>query len=315
MHADLIRVLVLVPPDRRGAQVSEVWTKGNVELQQFRKGAAEPLEVAGETMRVINRNPAEQTIVVQGVPAHIRSTEMHIEGQEVNLDRVKNLAWVTGAGVLELPVTQDMEGNKLPNPELLSIKWDKTMTFDGKQAEFLGNVRTVLRENVMRCAKMQATTSRRYSFTDPPPKDAEKMEIETVHCLGGVEFESQRYEGNKIAEQRQGNFVELLMNRQTGATCGRGPGYILSWQRGHGRRAGFIPVATVRANVSSESKNPEWEFSRIHFFGSMNGNINQQSTTFHDRVQIVYGPVEQPHQIIDPDEGLPEGGGWMRCSR
>ncbi|MEX2288648.1 MAG: hypothetical protein WD648_16240 [Planctomycetaceae bacterium] len=314
VRADLIRVLVVIFAERRGAQVSEVWTKGNVDVKQQRKGSLEPLQITGETMRVVNRSAAEQTIIVQGAPAHIRSTEMHIEGQEVNFDRVKNLAWVTGAGLLELPVTQDLEGNKLPSPELMSIWWTKEMTFDGKQAEFLGNVRTVLRENVMRCAKMQATTSRRYSFTEEPPKGADNMEIETVHCDGGVEFESQRYEGTKVAEQRQGKFAEFLMNRKSGDTSARGPGYILSWQRGHGRRAGFVPAATVRANAGSVSNNSEWEFSRIDFSRSMTGNINQQSTTFQDRVEIIYGPVEQPQQTIDLDERLPEGGGWMRCA-
>jgi hypothetical protein len=89
------------------AAKSVVQVEGGVDVQQQRKGSNEPLRVTGETLSVNNRSTDEQTLRIQGAPAHIRSTEMHIEGEDVNLDRVKNLAKVDGAGLLEIPVTQE----------------------------------------------------------------------------------------------------------------------------------------------------------------------------------------------------------------
>ena len=73
-----------------------------------------------------------------------------------------------------------------------------------------------------------------------------------------------------------------------------------------------MPPATVKANASSTPQNSEWEFSRIEFAGTMEGNATRRTTTFDDRVEIVYGPVEHYGDTVNPDSGLPERGGWMR---
>ena len=296
VSADLFRVLVLQGPGDEPAQVAEVWTKGNIDVTQQREGSPQPLRMTGDIMRIVNQSDMKQTVHVQGGPAHIRTAEMHIEGNHVKLDRAQNLAWVEGTGLLEMPVTQDMEGHPLAKPELLTICWNEKMTFDGKRAEFLGNVRTLMEDSKMHCAKMVATMSREYSFTKPPQPGEEKIEIDSVACTGGVEFKSQRFEGSKLAELRQGEFFEFSLNRQTGETTALGPGHIFSWQRGHGRRASLVPQAKTHANAGARSNDSEWDFSHIKFSGTMQGNMNQRTTTFHDRVQIVYAPVDRPEE-------------------
>ena len=141
---------------------------------------------------------------------------MHIEGSNVNVDRARNVAWVDGPGLLELPVEQDLEGNKLPKPQLLSIWWKKKMTFDGKQAEFHDNVVTQLEDSTIHCDDMVATMTKEFSFTQKRQDPNDKIDIRNVKCKGKVEFKMQRYEGNTLSQIRQGELTELSLDRQTG---------------------------------------------------------------------------------------------------
>ena len=51
---------------------------------------------------------------------------------------------------------------------------------------------------------------------------------------------------------------------------------------------------------------------RIDFAGSMTGNIHHRVSTLHDRVRVLYGPVDKPLDLIDRDN-LPDKGGALSC--
>ena len=58
---------------------------------------------------------------------------------------------------------------------------------------------------------------------------------------------------------------------------------------------------------------------RIDFVGTTTGNVRDRSSTFNDRIVVVYGPVKHPSDVIDPANlpatGLPKNGGIMRCRK
>ncbi len=321
--ADLIRVKVLTYPGKQKSSVSEVWTEGHVQVQQQHVSGEPPLQMTGDRLHVKNRAKDDQIVTLWGTPAHVRDRGMHIEGREVFLDRTKNQSRVNGAGLLQLPVKRSLEGEVLKEPKLLDIWWTEQMTFDGLNAKFFGNVRTVmnndgLRSN-MRCEEMDVVLSKKVSFTesrssqnrDPKAEGESTAEVARVFCKDGVEFDSYKYEESKLSEVRRGRFAEFAINQTTGDTSGQGPGWIKVWRRGRGKRASMTPNATVKANRALKPDSADWEYMRIDFAGTADGNLKQKFNTFKDRVQIIYGPVERSLMVVKLDE-LPKDAGWMR---
>ncbi|MCH7990302.1 MAG: hypothetical protein IID46_14265 [Planctomycetes bacterium] len=310
--ADSIRVRVLQGKDQQQAKIAEVWTNGNVNVRQSRTPGEAPLIITGNKMHVVNRSDDDQLIHISGKPAHIRDPQMQIEGTNIYLDRGRNLAWVEGEGLLRRPVKKTLEGEKLDRAQMLDVWWTEQMKFDGETAQFFGDVRMVLGNHHVTCQEMSVLMTKRLSFTDENSDD--DVEISLVICKDNVDFNSRKYEGNQLVGVRQGRFVDLTLNPLTGETQGAGPGWITSWSRGRGKRAGLTPDATVKANSPLKPDSKNWEYFRIDFSGKMIGNTKSRTTQFHDHVQIVYGPVLRPLDVLDPDN-LPKDGGWMRSDK
>ncbi len=320
--SDLIQVNVLTYGGQKKSEISEVKTFGNVDVVQQHGPEEQPLHMTGEQLHVKNRAKNDQVMTLWGSPAHVRDRGTHIEGRQIFLDRRQNFSKVTGAGLLQLPVKRSLDGEELAEAKPLDIWWEEQMTFDGLDAKFFGNVRAVLnnggsRSN-MRCEEMQVVMSRRVSFMQDQSsqqKGQDKIEIERVYCKDGVEFDSYKYEEAKLSEVRRGRFAELTVNQTTGHTSGQGPGWIKLWRRGRGKRAGMTPNASVKANRALKPDATDWEYMRIDFDGTSDGNLKQKFNTFKDNVQIVYGPVERPLMVIplENPEKLPKDAGWMRC--
>src|SRR5690606_7786201 len=130
-----------------------------------------------------------QLLTVLGQPAHVRDRSMHIEGQQIELNREANLARVHGKGLLQFPVGSSLDGKKLDEPQMLDVWWSEQMLFDGQSAKFFGGVRTTIADSRMTCQEMEVTLTKRISFIEPQQDDAARPEISLVHCRHGVAFE------------------------------------------------------------------------------------------------------------------------------
>jgi len=313
--AETIHVQVIRGDELRDSQVAQVWTQGNVSVTQPDEAGGPPTKITGDILHIVRRSDADQLMHVKGEPAHINNPEFHIAGNDVHLDQGKNKAWVDGPGLLERSVAQDLDGNKLDQPDTLQVRWDGKMEFDGLTAVFWNNVRTKLAENEVDCNDMHVVMSKAISFTRGSPagesKLAQRAEIAKIICKNGVELRSRVVEDNKLVEIRQGYVNDFTLDQQTGDTTATGPGHIISWRWGPSGLGGFSQTTTVHANRSKKTKPPGWTASRIEFVGTMQGNQKQSTSTFNDGVQITYGPVSRPGELIDPDQ-LPADAGWMR---
>lgn len=310
VNADLIRLRIIQGKTEEDTQVAEIWTEGDVQVLQPVKENEQPLSISGSQLHVENKSETSQILHVYGQPAAVRTGQMRIEGGNVHLDRRGNHAWVEGPGSLALPVEKDMEGKPLAKPQVLNVQWVESMDFDGKLAEFLGNVKSESGAHVVRCQEMQVTMTERLSFIEPPEK--QEVDLERIFCRDQVDFESYEYEENRLSSVRRGRFAEFNLNQTTGETNASGPGWLTHWGRGSGLGAGLGRSSSATTNQPVRSDDPKWEYSRIDFDGRMEGNARQKFTTFYDRVRIVYGPVEKPLSVIDGDE-LTAGAGTMRA--
>ncbi|MEX1098484.1 MAG: hypothetical protein WED34_20735 [Planctomycetales bacterium] len=311
--ADLIRVRAVEDPATGEMQVAELWTEGKVDVRQKLGPNQPPRRLTGDRIHFVNQAENQELVHVYGKPAHVRDPRMHIEGPEIHLDRGTNRVWVEGAGLLQLPVDRTLEGRELAQPEVLDVWWKEKMTFDGRLALFRGKVRTAVQDNRMRCEEMEVYFDRRVDFSGESERAEEQdPEVERVICRDGVEIESHAYEESRLVGIRRARFWELTIDQKSGDTDASGPGWIVAWSRGSGRRAALGPSATAQANRPLAADANDWEYMRIDFTGRTVGNLHQKHTTFNDRVEIVYGPVERPLVTIDVDH-LPREGGWLRC--
>jgi hypothetical protein len=311
--ADLIQVRTLREKETDDPQIAEVSTRGNVHITQDHHTGEAPLDIRGNRLDLWNYADSNQVIDVVGQPAHVRDRGVHLEGPLVHFDRGENEARVTGAGVLRLPVKNDLDGKPLAASEPLNVFWREKMEFDGQTAKFYDRVRTQLSGNEMNCEEMHVTFARRISFAADAPQSQE-TEVKFVLCRDNVELKNHEYRDNKLVSVRTARGAEFTLDRQTGRVTAQGPGTLVNWRRGNGKRAGLEPSSGVRANRPLEADTTEWEYTRIKFDGAMEGNTNERVSTFHERVRVVYGPVAHPTDEIDEDEeSLPKDGGWMRC--
>ncbi len=294
------------------AELSEVWTEGNVDIQQPRQGDEEPLHLTGEKLHIRNasRN-GQQVLHIFGQPAVIRARGFDIEGNEVFLDRLNNRTWIEGAGALRMPVKNDFEGRKLASSALLTVWWKEKMLFDGQTATFLNGVKAALSDSRLQCEEMEVVLTERMSFQEDSGP-ASQAEVRRVICKEGVEIDHTLYADKELSEIRRGHFATMTLDQQTGRMEAVGPGEISMWRPGRGKRAALAPRAVAQANRPLESEVSNWEFTRINFFGKTIGNLHERQTKFQDRVHILYGPVANPLETIDPDH-LPKDGGVMEC--
>lgn len=278
-------------------------------------------------------------------PARVLDQESELWGMNINLDRRENVAWVEGRGVLRLPVKDTggllgaagedrpvgREGGQPARPQRLDVWWQERMRFDGDKAVFFGTVQTQLDGNVMSCEEMEVRLTARFDFAAADRGDAAgsaaRPEVAEVHCKHEVlVYGEEAAEGDKAAAAkgeakepvvvRKAKFYEFRLDRRTGDTHAFGPGEIEQWQKGDGKRAGLAADNAVQAN-STARRAGDWEYLRVTFQGTSEGNINRKSTTFDRGVQVVYGPVPDKGRTIDPDrpEWAPAEAGWMTSER
>ena len=323
------------------AEVTEVWTDGNVSVTQLHgeleNGEQEkPLHITGNQLHIQNKGENDQVLHVIGRPAKINERGFQLEGEDIFLYRLENRAEVQGKGLLLLPVrggeksaagllsgaegiTKDDSLNKMKEDDqkdqdnVLEIQWEKEMDFDGLTANFFGKVRTNMGDNRLRCQEMDVILSDRISFIDKQSnKKDEKPTVHFITCRDGVEVESNEYLKNRLIGIRRASFWQMNVDQKTGNAEARGPGWLELWRRENPSLPGS-KLNVSQANSPQKTDNNSWTYTRIDFNGKMAGNVEQRSTTFDDRVQIIYGGVKRPLDTIDPDK-LPPGANLMRAN-
>jgi hypothetical protein len=312
LSARLTRVRLVVPEEGQ-PQVSEVITEGDVVIEQPREAGQAPVILRGQQLHLQNRGATGQTVRILGQPAAILDPDMKLTGDDLYLDRQQNRLRVDGEGLMELPMDRDLDGRPLPEPTSLTITWNEQMTFDGQLATFAGRVNARVFNSVMRCQQLEVTMAEPVSFQETTGQRTQPR-IATAVCRYQVEIESHEMEPAGLKELRKARFAAFGFDAASGRAEGRGPGYVAMWQRGQGKRAGLSPLGAVGANQGAKASSSAWEYTRIDFAREMVGHVSEgrRQMKFNGQVQVVYGPVEQPLEVVDLDH-LPKDGGAMSC--
>ncbi len=268
-----------------------------------------PIRVTSREFSATSSGGNRQVLALRGVvdekgvvrePVIAKFGEFSLEGPAVVIDREKNLATITGQGVLRFPVEEDLSGNRLNPPQLADIACLEKITFDGQRATFLGSVKASVLTNVVRSEEMTAVLNQRIDFSADRP-DTRGLAIETLDCQGKVRFEM--YERNPqndtIVEILKANFHDFTLNQKTGDFTGHGPGKIQDWRRAGTRRMLVQSRTAAQANrPANTNREFPWEYVGIEFEDQLTGNVQLRWGRLNERVELIYAPVKNAYEIF-----------------
>lgn len=275
----------------------------NVPFEQL------PIRVTSREFSATSSGGNRQVLALRGVvdekgvvrePVIAKFGEFSLEGPVVVIDREKNLATITGQGVLRFPVVEDLSGNRLNPPQLADIACLEKITFDGQRATFLGSVKASVLTNVVRSEEMTAVLNQRIDFSADRP-DTRGISIETLDCQDKVRFEM--YERNPqndtIVEILKASFHDFTLNQKTGDFTGHGPGKIQDWRRAGTRRMLVQNRSAAQANRPADTNREfPWEYVGIEFEDQLTGNVQQRWGRLNERVELIYAPVKNAYEIF-----------------
>lgn len=315
LTAGELQVTVLQHGDQR--RVTEVKGLRRFEMHQQHNNGADPLHVQGEWVQLLNPPERDQELILHGQPAILKDQGNTLTGPLIKVLRQKNYAEVIGPGSFSGPVNSSLDGKQLDHVQKLTVNWREKVTFNGQKITFFDRVMCELDDSSMSCPEMIVELSEHLSFIDLDAKSSRKKapDIRLLECKHQVVFEQNSYEGDLHSLRAVGNVTNFTADRQTGKTIASGPGTLRVWRRKTPGSKSPAPATLVQTNHNrnTEPDPREWEFQEVRFRKQMQGNYTQKFTVFEGPVQVIYGPVLLPTELI-PLENLPTDGGTMDCN-
>lgn len=294
--------------------VLDFWAEGKVNATQPSHKNRPSVGMQGNWVHVKNFPESEQLVELTGAPARVLSGDSKLEGPDIQLDRPGNTLTVTGPGRIRYPVKVSLEGNPLNKAQTIEVSWQECLKFDGQTARFFEKVTASLQQTTMRCNAMQVSLLKPIRFDEHGLEglSEEKLQLARVFCENKVEVESSTYRNNMVESRSFGRLGQFVIDNITGKTNALGPGHFVEWRRT--KSASDARAALKTGKRSSLTPPPsKWTYSRIDFYGRMKGNLRERFTTFEEHVEIVYGPVSNVTEKLDPDK-LPDGSAGMTCN-
>jgi hypothetical protein len=320
----------------RFTELRQVRTEGQVVVTR-KPGPGKEAGVSIRADRLDLLHGSEGSVLkVAGQPGYVQVGELTLLGSVVNLDQPANHAWVNGSGSLKLPARTDFQGNTLPEPTEVTIYWTERMFFDGKIAEFDGNVQAQQGQAEaggarIACQKLEVVLDRALSLKNPPQSPEPPAALYRMLCDRDCRLEKGTREGNRWLSYQRIEAREVLFDNPSSQLTVYGPGVVTMLHEGYaGGFAGELSARgpqrpppsgepeTARPGVRSKSaagaKASEMKLTRIQFDGHLQANRASGVVIFTDRVQLTHVPAQDPDADLNLDR-LPVGGIWLACNR
>ncbi|MAT16230.1 MAG: hypothetical protein CMJ46_13280 [Planctomyces sp.] len=296
-------------------QVHEAQIVGKVMMKRTSQKPNGNLAIAGDEIRYGNDAAGKEVVNVFGSPAEVQGDQAFLQGNQLQIYLDSDEAKVIGPGLLRLDISTDLEGNTRETPDKLTINWQEKMEFGGKTASFFGNVDTFSEANQSRinCQIMNVHFAESIAFSENT-ESSNDPEIDLVECLEHVHLQSKQYREDQLTEIHKGEVWQMRIRPETGAVETAGPGYFEIWSQEQEKKnlASLNTKSAVIANQSVSVSDSKWNYIRVDFAQRSHGNIQERNNTFEGDVNMIYGPVEQPHEKIRLHE-VSETSGTMQA--
>lgn len=314
------------------ANLTKLMLEGEVQLDEIPlvPSSDQPMHLEGDRITVSDAQDTTKTkISVIGLLAKFQGRGMALSGTNINVDAEANRLWIDGEGEMKLPVDRGLEGEPLPQPDVLTLTWQKKMNFDGLTARFEEKVLALTQGRQLRTETLDVGFTQRIVFRDLQSKSRPRIDVEQLVCRGGVFLEGRTYEwvasraavGGRPLIQRVGlpngnappahleasweefQVAELTVNRQTGELFAKGPGHLTTIRPNPGGFGDGTLGQLRRAPRATGGEN-ELAYLHVQFQRMMTGNGKQRQATFHEQVRCIYAEVDSwqtRFNVHDPD--------------
>jgi hypothetical protein len=316
LSARSVEAYVQRSPDKN--ELEKLWTEGAVCVQQEpEKPGEKGVDITGDTLQMTHFAEGNY-LVVTGDLARLETDKMCIMGPEVNIDQTKNTAWVNGIGAMTMESNSGFQGEKLNRTVPLTIHWNKSMYFNGKFAEFHGNIQADQENARMTCQSLQAFFDRPISLKESD-KGQPPAKVQNLVCDKQVRVEDGVIEQGRYVKYQRIEGPTVAYDNAEGIVQASGPGHVRLLQIGDAddQRPGAKPATPARPNsTTKETKNSELKLTYVQFYKRMYGNNKTHTITFYENVRVLHFPCDNPRLEIDFErflERLPIGAIYLRC--
>ena len=292
--------------------------------QQASPQPARQFNVQGRELRANvllgGREATVSDMTIEG-NVHFAGDGMTLSGPNLNFDGAKNSLSVEGAGQMEFPPSQLMQGETSTASGTLQVSWRRRMDFDGLTARFEESVVATTQQQQLDTQRMNVTLQRPIRLMDG--KTGDRPDIDNIQCFGGAWLKNRSFDAEQqLCSFDQLQVSDLTVSLLTGAVNGSA-GWINSVQYASADMLGGPNPAAKTPPIDTP---PQKQLFCLHvtFEKEMIGNLGDIRSfshgwlTFSDRVHVTYGPVDNWEAQLatsDPDEPRPEGhGGQLRST-
>jgi len=292
-------------------ELDNLWTEGSVRVRQDPATSQEKgVDIRGDTLQ-LTRKPGGNHLVVTGDLAHLEMDKLCISGPQVDIDQSVNQAWVNGDGFMRMESNTDFQGGKLKRTVPLTIYWKKVMVFNGKDAEFHGDVLAEQENSRLLCQALQVSLDQPVSLREgdrggPPAK------VQHLVCDQGVRIEDVKRDGNKLIQHQRIEAPALTVDNEEGIVKAPGPGIVRILQCGTVEFAGDNAKTQPRPATPTSRTDEELKLTRVKYGAHMWAKNKTHTAIFYEDVEVVHLPSKRIDLVPDLDN-LPAGAIHLRC--
>jgi hypothetical protein len=333
--------------DEGKSRFEDVWLKGGVEVShKATEGSDSPrrsgdFTASGNILSAKGGFEGNTEITLVGDPATVVNSRNRIEGKRIDLTRLKsasstsqNQANVESSGRIRFVTDTGLDGRPLAKPSPIDIYWGDHMSFNGRTAHFVGNVRAVMNNELdhdveLTCAGMKvhfsddlklqsAGKKDEFTLSDGTDSQTPAGGIERIECESRVVVDIDVMENGVVKAHHHAEFADLEFNQITGEFHATGPGFIESVQPDNGNRRLATTNRTVaRSNTPAKTSAEAFYFLRADFIGELQGDSRKNYVRLKQHIRGIFGPVRELTDRLSIDgltaEELPENTGALEC--
>ncbi len=323
----------------------DVWLLGKVTVAHKALKQEGNFLAEGNALSAESGFSGSQEINLYGDPAVVRRASDRIEGPQINLKELQRgtsvaqrEARVEGSGSIRFVVSQGLNGKQSQRPSLLEIYWTESMVYSDQTADFVGNIRAVMSNEMdhkleLTCASMkvyfvegfelqrsnQKKEKNAFQVAGSSSRPSEDP-IERIECNSKVVVDIDQMKDGVVESRNHAEFSDLTVNLKTGtfsATGSGSSGVVESTQPNSENSLRTTPRAVARANVAVSTPTDAFVFVQARFIGSIEGNYKEKFVQLKQHVRGVFGPVREIGNRIVLDglaiNDMPPNTGSMRC--
>jgi hypothetical protein len=273
------------------------------------------IDITGDKLHLKHLLEGNQ-LVVTGDLAQLRLDKIFIVGPVVNIDQAANKAYVNGIGAMQMESQSDFQGNPLKKPVPLTIHWNKSMMFNGPDAEFHGGIQATQENAHLMCQVLQVYFDKPVNLKEGN-KGADAAKVKHLVCDQKVSLHDVTYENNVVVKDQFMSCHELAVDNEANRALAKGPNGIVRIYQPGASDVGPAGTQVGRADPKPADKKPEeMKLTYVSYNGLMWTDNNQRVAKFSDQVKLLNFPTKNANVAVNLDkmvDNLPDDAVYLEA--